>query len=106
MISLGVDQFILAMAAVMMILGVISMAAGILVLVFRVSSKDVQKLADQTVRLAQKGIAEEVSGLVGNASALLDALNQLVRTTTGVGVFLVIVGFFLFAGSFYLIQQL
>lgn len=106
MFSLGVNQFLIIMAASMMVMGVISLAAGIIVLVFRVSGNDVKTLANQTVRLAQKGIAEEVSGLVGNASALLDALNQLVRTTTGVGVFLILVGFILFAGAFYLAQQL
>jgi len=90
----------------MLVMGVISLAAGIIVLVFRVSGNDVKTLANQTMRLAQKGIAEEVSGLVGNASALLDALNQLVKTTTGVGVFLILVGFILFAGAFYLAQQL
>jgi len=106
MFPLGVNQFLIIMAATMMVMGVISLAAGIIVLVFRVSGNDVKTLANQTVRLAQKGIAEEVSGLVGNASALLDALNQLVRTTTGVGVFLILVGFILFAGAFYLAQQL
>ena len=106
MYSLGINQFILIMATLMLVMGVISLAAGILVLVFRVSGKDVHTLANQTVRLAQKGIADEVSGLVGNASSLLDALNQLVKTTTGVGVFLIIVGFILFAGAFYLAQQL
>ncbi|HMN58874.1 MAG TPA: hypothetical protein PJ988_00840 [Anaerolinea sp.] len=106
MFSLGVNQFLIIMAASMMVMGLISLAAGIIVLVFRVSGNDVKTLANQTVRLAQKGIADEVSGLVGNASALLDALNQLVRTTTGVGVFLILVGFILFAGAFYLVQQL
>ena len=106
MFSLGVNQFLISMAASMMVMGLISLAAGIIVLVFRVSGNDVKTLANQTVRLAHKGIADEVSGLVGNASALLDALNQLVRTTTGVGVFLILVGFILFAGAFYLAQQL
>ena len=106
MFPLGVNQFLIIMAASMLVLGVISLAAGIIILVFRVSGNDVKTLATQTVRLAQKGVADEVSGLVGNASALLDALNQLVRTTTGVGVFLILVGFILFAGAFYLAQQL
>lgn len=106
MLSLDVDQLIMIMATIMVVMGVISIAAGILVLVFRVSGKEVHNLANQTARLAQKGIADEVSGLVGNASSLLDALNQLVRTTTGVGVFLILTGFALFAGAFYLAQQL
>jgi len=106
MFSLGVNDLILAMAVCLMGMGIISLVSGILTLVFRVSGKDIHTLASQTLRLAQKGVADEVAGLVGNASTLLEALNQLVRTATGVGVFLILVSFLLFAGSYFLINQL
>lgn len=106
MFSLGVDEFMILMAVTLLVLGAISLVAGVVVLVFRASSKDVHTLANQTLRLAQKGIADEVSGLVGNASALLDALNQLVKTTTGVGVFLIVVSLILFAAAFLLAQRI
>jgi hypothetical protein len=106
MFSLSVNDFILIMAIALMVMGAISLIAGILTLVFRVSGKDIHTLASQTLRLAQKGVADEVAGLVGNASALLEAVNQLVRTSTGVGVFLIFVSFLLFAGSFFLLKQL
>lgn len=106
MFLLGVNQFYMFMAAILLLMGVVALGAGILTLVFRASGKDVHTIASQTLRLAQKGVADEVSGLVGNASALLDALNQLVRTATGVGAFLVLVGFILFGAAFYLVNQL
>jgi hypothetical protein len=99
MFSLGVNDLI-------MIMSVISLVAGILTLVFRVSGKDIHTLASQTLRLAQKGVTDEVAGLVGNASSLLEAVNQLVRTSTGVGVFLILVSFLLIAGSYFLVNQL
>jgi hypothetical protein len=74
------------------LLGMITFAAGVLILAFRTSSTDVKTLAAQTARLAQKGIAEEVAGLVGNASDLVDAMNQLVKTNRGVGIFLTAMG--------------
>jgi len=74
------------------LLGMITFIAGVLILAFRASSSDVKTLAAQSVRLAQKGLAEDVAGLVGNASNLVDAMNQLVRTTRGVGIFLVVTG--------------
>lgn len=74
------------------LLGMITFIAGILILAFRASSSDVKALAAQTARLAQKGLAEDVAGLVGNASNLVDAMNQLVRTTRGVGIFLAVIG--------------
>jgi hypothetical protein len=61
-------------------------------LLSRAIGRDVKTLATQTARLAQKGLAEEVAGLVGNASSLLDALNQLIKSTAGVGVFLILMG--------------
>lgn len=105
MFSLGVTDLMMIMAACLLIMAVISLIAGILTLVFRVSGKDIHTLASQTLRLAQKGVADEVSGLVGNASALLEAINQLVRTTTGVGVFLILVSLLLFVGSYFLLKQ-
>jgi hypothetical protein len=106
MFSLGVNDLIFIMAVSLMVMGVISLASGILTLVFRVSGKDIHTLASQTLRLAQKGVTEDVSGLVGNASSLLEAVNQLVRTSTGVGVFLILISLVLFAGSYFLIYQL
>ncbi len=73
-------------------LGMLTFIGGIFILAFRTSGTDIQALAAQTARLAQKGLAEEVSGLVGNASDLVDAMNQLVRTTRGIGIFLVVIG--------------
>jgi hypothetical protein len=105
MFTLSVTDLMLTMALCLLVMAVISLAAGILTLVSRVSGKDIHALASQTLRLAQKGVADEVAGLVGNASALLEALNQLVRTATGVGVFLILVSLLLFAGSYFLLRQ-
>jgi hypothetical protein len=85
-------ELLLIMCAVLFGAGLLITLTGILMLIFRTSSKEIQTLAAQTTKLAQKGLAEEVAGLVGNASSLMDAVNQLVRTTAGVGVFLTVFG--------------
>jgi hypothetical protein len=85
-------ELLLIMAFSLFVLGMLTTITGILILTTRVTSKDLRTIANQTSRLAQKGLAEEVAGLVGNASSLLDAMNQLVRTTAGVGVFLTLFG--------------
>ena len=77
--------------------GIISLSTGIFILVVRSTGKEIRTLASQTTQLAKKGIAEDVAGLVGNASALLGATNELVRTTAGIGVFLAVLGFLLMA---------
>jgi hypothetical protein len=82
------------------------LAGGILILVTRVASKDVRTIADQTVQLAQKGIADDITGLVGNASALVESLDQLVKSVAGVGVFLILLGFALLAAAYFMVLQL
>lgn len=80
-------------------LGFASFLAGLWILITGAMGRDIRTIATQTTRLVQKGIAEEVSGLVGNASTLLNALNDLSRTSTGIGIFLMIVGALMMAGG-------
>jgi len=91
--SFNVSDIFLLMAIISFGMGALSFIAGIIVLLSRTMNKDIHTLAAQTNRLAQKGIIDGVAGLVGNASTLLNATNQLVRTSTGIGAFLMIIGF-------------
>ena len=84
-------MILLLMAVVGFVLGLLTFITGILILLFRPSNQDVKTLIAQTATLAQKGIAEDIAGLVGHTSSLLESLNQLVRTTSGVGVLLIVV---------------
>ncbi len=88
------------------LLGMGTFICGILILAFRASSSDVKSLASQTAKLAQKGIAEDVAGLVGNASDLVDAMSQLVRTTRGVGIFLTVIGVIMMGAACWLAIQI
>ncbi len=106
MFPLTIPDFVFTMAGGLFLMGLVSLAMGIYLLVAKVAGRDVRAIADQTTKLAQKGIAEDVSGLVGNASALIDALNQLIRTTAGIGMFLIFVSFILFGASYILVNQL
>ena len=99
------SNFIFIMAICLFILGVLSIITGVFVLIYKVMGEDLRAIATQTAKLAQKGIVEDVAGLVGNASTLVTALNQLVKTATGVGFFLNILGILLIAAAYYLIKQ-
>jgi hypothetical protein len=83
------------MAVILFILGIACTITGIIILTIRVSGGDLKTLAMQTTRLAQKGMADDIAGLVGNASNLLAALNDMVRTTAGIGVFITVIGIIL-----------
>ena len=51
-------------------------------------------------------MAEEVASLVNSASAPVAAINQLVKSATGVGVFLVSLGMVLLVSSYWVVQQI
>ncbi len=77
--AMNLDIFDIKLLMVMglFILGAITLLVGIILLITRSAGKEVRSLATQTAKLARKGIAEDVSGLVGNASSLLSATNEL-----------------------------
>lgn len=106
MFEMSVNDFLLTMAGVMMLLGVITFGIGVFIIVTKVLGDDVRTLASQTAKLAQKGITDDVSGLVGNASTLIDSLNGLTKTSAGLGMFLVFVGLALFGAAYALITKI
>jgi len=86
-------------------IGTVTFFIGMYVLVSRVLGVGINKIANETKKIVQKGIAEEMAGLVGNASVLIESLNQLVQTSAGIGVFLVVIGALVMGSSIYLLIQ-
>ena len=87
-----ITQLLSAMAAGLFLIGLVTFATGVAVLVFRSIGQDTRTISKQVSLLAEKGVTDDISGLVGNASALLSATNDLIKTTKGIGVFLIISG--------------
>lgn len=85
-------QIQIAMVAGLFVIGLVCFIIGVIVLLTRSVGKDIRALVNQTSYLARKGLAEEVAGLVGNVSALLNATNELIKTTAGIGVFFMLLG--------------
>lgn len=81
-------------------LGLISFITGFIVLLTRVLGKGITQIAKETQKVVQKGITEEIASIIGNASVLIDSLNQMVTTAAGIGVFLMVLGVLLMVGSF------
>ncbi len=99
-------EILIVMFSVLFFMGLASTITGIVILTTRATGRDLHTLATQTARLAQRGLAEEVAGLVGNATSLLDAMNQLIRTAAGVGVFLTIFGVIVMVAAAWLALQI
>lgn len=106
MLSMTVNDFILTMGIALLVAGMIFLGIGCFVLVKKLMGKDLQNIADQTTKLAQKGLTDDITGLVGNARSLVDSLNSLVKTQAGVGVFVLLLGFVLLGGAYALVLQI
>ena len=81
-----------AMASGLFLIGLITFAIGVSILIIRSIGRDTRAISKSIVQMAQKGIADDLSGLVDNASSLMAATTNLIQTTKGIGVFLIISG--------------
>lgn len=106
MITMSVNDFLLTMAVTVLIAGALTFLGGIIIIIVRVLGGETKTIANQTTKLAQKGMTEDVAGLVGNASVLIDSLNGFVKTSAGLGMFLVMTGILLVAAAFGLVMQI
>ena len=106
MFSMTVNDFLLSMAAALMVVGILVLGVGVYTLVSKMLGNDLRTIANQTAKLAQKGITEDITGLVGNARTLIETLNDMVKTTAGVGVFLILLGIGLMGSAYALVLQI
>jgi hypothetical protein len=81
-----------AMASGLFLIGLITFATGVAILVIRSIGKETRAVSKSILHITEKGIADDLSGLVDNASALMTATSNLIQTTKGIGVFLIVSG--------------
>ena len=106
MIPLSTVEMQVIIGATVFVLGCMCVLLGIFVLVSRGYSKEIRALATHSARLGRKGMADEVTGLVNSASELVGALNSLVKTASGAGLFLIVMGVGMIAASYWVVQQI
>lgn len=103
--AFSMQELQILMLVGMFLLGGLTFVTGVAILVSGAWGRDLRTITTQTTRLAQKGIAEDISGLVGNASNLLTTINEMIRTATGIGVFLTVAGALLMAVTIWFVLQ-
>lgn len=96
---------LLAIGLILFMIGLLTLLLGLFVLIMRAMSKDMRALSAHTARIASKGIAEDMAGLVGNASTLMTSLTSMVRTAAGIGIFMTIAGMLLMGGGYWVLIQ-
>ena len=102
---MSIKDFVFTMAVGIFALGFASTGSGIFILIAKVIQDDIRIIAKETTEMAKKGIAEDLSGLVGNASSLVNALNDLIKTTAGIAVSLIILGLILIVAAYLVTTQ-
>ena len=106
MFALSANDFLLTLAGVCLIMGVITFLIGIVILAFKVRSDEFNQISAHTAKLMDKGIVENVAGLVDNTSNLLEKINEMARTKAGVGMFLILITFILIGAAYFLITRI
>ncbi len=101
-----IDQVRMFMSIAMFVLGLIVFIIGTITLLIGAFGRERANVLAQTNRLAQKGLAEDVAGLVGNASMLLNAMNEMAATRNGIGIVMMIFGAALMVAGYYIMPAL
>ncbi|HHV05019.1 MAG TPA: hypothetical protein PK459_06845 [Anaerolineaceae bacterium] len=99
-------QIIITIAGVIFLLGIVCLVISIIILARQAMNRNIRTIAESTAKLAQKGLTDGVSGLVGNASMLLSSLNDLTQSNTGIGIFFVFLSLVLLAVAYFLLKPI
>jgi hypothetical protein len=105
MIPLTLQEMQILIAASVFTLGCMCVLIGVFVLLSRGFAREIRSMAIHTARIGKKGLANEATGLVKSASELVGSINQLVRTASGAGAFLIFAGMIMLAGAYWIITK-
>lgn len=106
MIPLNFHEIQLIIAATLFFVGCLCLLLGILLLVTRGYSREVSSIAAHTAKLGQKGITQDITGLVASASDLVASINDLSRTASGVAFMLIAIGLGMVAGAYWIFERM
>jgi hypothetical protein len=73
-------------------LGLCSIISGLVILIAGPYKQEAKVLAQQTARIGQKGLTDDITLVAQSATALVDAVNSLIKTTSGNAIVLIVVG--------------
>jgi hypothetical protein len=93
------------MSLVLFSTGMFNIVFGVWRLLGREFQGTMKSLAVQSTRIGQKAITEDVAGIADSAARLMDSVNQLVRTSAGIGAFLSILGMIQVAGAYWIVAH-
>jgi hypothetical protein len=73
-------------------LGLGSIITGLVILAAGPYKQEAKVLAQQSARIGQKGLTDDITLVAQSATALVEAVNSLIKTTSGNAIVLIVVG--------------
>lgn len=83
--------------------GLLAMIGGMLILAFGPYRDEAKVLAQQSARISQKGLTDNITLVAQSATSLVDAVNSLIRTTSGNAIVLIVVGAAMEAAAYWIL---
>ncbi|MBR6088359.1 MAG: hypothetical protein IKP86_00400 [Anaerolineaceae bacterium] len=93
-------------AALLVLIGFISLILGLIVLTKKALSKDIEEVTEEAAKLAKKGLLTDVGNSLQSASFLVKEMTELIKTARGIGLTLIIIGIVLLAGGLALYKSI
>lgn len=93
----------LIMGVAFFFVGLLSSLSGLLLLIFAPYRKEAEALAAHTARIGAKALTDNISAVAQSATALIDAVNNLIRTSSGNAIVLIAVGAGFELAAYYLL---
>lgn len=95
------------MALCVFLLGLCSCVSGLWMILSRQYQKVLKSISAQSARVSSKAVTDAgLAPLIRAMSGLVEAIDKLVRTSIGVGVFLCLAGVILCLASFWMLSML
>lgn len=96
-----------AMSVCLFLLGLCSCIAGLWTILSKEYQQALKSISAQSAKISSKAITDAgVAPLIEASSRLIEAINQLIRTAVGVGVFLCLAGGMLCLVAFWMLSTL
>lgn len=93
----------IAMGLAFFPVGLFAILSGLIILMSGPYRTEAKILAQQSARLSQKGLTDNISLVAQSAASLVESVNGLIKTSSGNAIVLVIVGFLLEAACYWLL---
>lgn len=90
-------------AYTLFLFGLTFIAAGFWRLLAIGLNAQAKALSAQTIRIGQKALSEDITRVTQAAQQLLESVNNLLRTSAGIGAFLIFVGLLMLTASYVIV---